>query len=72
MGNSEDLLISITSSLSRAVNDLRSLGTISEYESHREKYIDFERKLKEINGEILKDLDNVLDAESYTGILDRI
>ncbi len=72
MGNSEELLISITSSLSRAENDLRSLGSISEYETNRKKYIEYERKLKEINGEILNDLDHVEEAESYTGMLDRI
>lgn len=72
MENSEELLISITSSLSRAENDLRSLFSISEFESQRTKYIDFARKLKEINGEILTDLDHVEELESYTGILDRI
>ena len=72
MGNSEELLISITSSLSRAENDLRSLFAISEYESKRKKYIEYERKLKEINGGILEDLDRVADDESYTSILDRI
>lgn len=72
MGNSEELLISITSSLSRAENDLRSLYSISEYEILRSRYIDFARKLKEMNGEILTDLDHVQERESYTGILDQL
>lgn len=72
MGNSEELLISITSSLSRAENDLRSLYSISEYEALRTKYIDFASSLKEINGEILSDLDRVQEIEIYTGILDQI
>lgn len=72
MSNSEELLISITSSLSRAENDLRSLYAISEYDSQRKKYIEFAGNLKEINGVILTDLDQVEEAESYTGTLDRI
>lgn len=69
---SEELLISITSGLSQAGNQLRSLADICEYSSKRDNYINFYRQLSEINAEILKDLDQVLDDESYTGTLDRI
>ncbi len=72
MGNSEDLLISITSELSQLSNNLRSLADICEYGSKRENYINFSRQLSEINGVILNDLDQVQDDESYTGTLDRI
>lgn len=72
MGNSEELLISITSSLRRAENDLRSLYSCSEYEDLRARYIEFAGKLKEINSEILTDLDDVQEEESYTGTLDHI
>lgn len=72
MSNSEELLISITSSLSRAENDLRSLYAISEHEAKRNKYINFQRQLKDINGEVLADLEKVYDDESFTGVLDKI
>lgn len=72
MGNSEDLLITITSSLSKLSNDLRSLADICEYDVKRENYISFSRQLSDINGVILDDLDQVQDEESYTGTLDRI
>ena len=72
MGNSEDLLITITSNLSKLSNDLRSLADICEYDVKRENYILFSRQLSEINGVILDDLDQVQDEESYTGTLDKI
>lgn len=72
MGNSEELMISITSSLSRAENDLRSLYAVSEYESQRRTYIEFSKQLKEINTVILNDLDQIEETEIYTGILDQI
>ena len=72
MPNSEEFLISITRSLSQAENDLRSLYAINEFEATRNKYISFQNQLKEINGEILKDLDNVYDNENFTSVLDQI
>ncbi len=72
MGNSEELLISITSGLSRLGNELRSLANISEYDNQRENYINFSRQLSEINKKILIDLVQVQDNETYSGILDRI
>lgn len=69
---SEELLISITSGLSKLGNELRSLADICEYSSKRDNYIKFYRQLSAMNGEILKDLDQVQDDESYTSILDRI
>lgn len=70
--NSEELLISITSNLSKVENDLRALSTICEYESKRNNYTTWQRQLKDINGEILKDLDSVYNDENYTGTLDKI
>lgn len=72
MGNSEEILIRITSGLSKLGNDLRSLADICEYDSKRKNYIEYYRQLEEINGAILNDLDRVQEEESYTGILDRI
>ncbi|CFX45903.1 Uncharacterized [Syntrophomonas zehnderi OL-4] len=69
---SEELLISITSGLSKVGNQLRSLADICEYSGKRDSYIKFYHQLSEINAEILEDLGQVQDDESYTGILDRI
>ena len=72
MGNTESLLINITTNLTSVDQDLEALFRTSEYENKRKQFEEMKQDILHMNRIILKELDSVYDDETYTGVSDRI
>lgn len=72
MGNSEELLIGISSKLYKIEQELKDLYQVSEYNAKRKQYDRFIGQVQEMKECIVQDLAEVKELETYTGTNDRI